>query len=155
VATTPADALDPIAVSGPERCVVGFVGFPTPFAAHATGILRRCGVEPVEFAELFSVCRVMQTLSMSAVVLDTHSLQLEHGSRPLEHLIALIASSAHGPASPTRLIVVTSTAMPPNLKHAFVSVDATFLPARRRTYREIAVVVRRLCDLPGRCCEGQ
>lgn len=131
-------------------CTVGFLGFPQPLPIKTRGVLERCGIQPVELAGVDAAARVLETLTMCAVALDTHRRELTRVDESLESFLRATSS----PLARTPLIVLTSTNLPADTRCRYLDAGAMFLPARHQTRRQLAFAVRLICGLPRGCCEA-
>lgn len=130
-------------------CLVGFLGFPQPLPVNTRGVLERCEIQPVELSGFDKACRVMETLTLGAVVVDTHRRELTRAEEPLARFLQV----ASRPEARTPLIVLTSVNLSSETRCLYLDAGARFLLARRQTRRQLATVIRRVCGRPGRCCE--
>jgi hypothetical protein len=133
--------------------VVALVGFPAPLPAGAKGVLERCSLRPLQCASVEQLNRILQTIAVDAIILDTHCEQLQWTSSALMQLLAGCRDSIAEFKIP--LVVLRSAGLSQSLSVAFEDAGAVFLPRYYQTYRQIAVVVRSLCGLPDGCCESQ
>jgi hypothetical protein len=135
-----------------DTCLVALVGFPTPLPTNVTRVLERCELAPLEFADAAEACRLLETLAVDAMVLDSHCSQLQRVGPSVMRLLKLSAVQHRAGTVRTPVVVLPSRRLSSELRLAFDEAGALFLPVHRQTYREIATVVRRLCGLPDGCC---
>ena len=136
----------------PATPVAAFVGLVQPLTSNAKGILRRCQLDAIEFACPTEACRIVRTIAPDALVVDSHHPELARMSTSAKGLLRELRTMTDG-GQPVPLLVLSSAELTSSLRAAFLSLGALLLPTRRQTYRQIAATLRRLCDLPGPCCE--
>lgn len=95
--------------------------------------------------------RILQSLAVDAIVLDSHHLELKWLSPPVARLLHVITVMRDREPRPP-LIVLTSAGLSGDLRRACGRAESVFLPAHLQSYRQIAAVVRRLCGLVDGCC---
>lgn len=130
-------------------CTIGFIGFPSPLPVKTRGVIERCGIQPIELAGLDIACRILSSLDMCAIVIDTHRRDLTNVN---ESLVRFLEASR---TVETRiaLIVLTSTRLPADTRCRYLEAGATFVSSREQSRRHLAAVARRACGLPPGCCE--
>jgi hypothetical protein len=136
---------------GPTNALIALIGFPQPLPKTAVGIFQRCGLSVVASNDLTHVARIMRTLALDAVVVDSHSPTLGDTRTALETLLRIRDECSHGRGSPP-LVVLTSDRCTRSVRSTLSEAATIQLPTNRQTYRELARVLRQLSGLAEPCC---
>jgi hypothetical protein len=130
-------------------CLVALVGLDHTLRANARGVLERCQLRVLEFTDPLEACRVLETITPEAVVLDSHHPDLKHQTEVTARLMRALSGNEN---QRVPLVILSSTGLSAGLQRTLIRAGGVFLPVRLQTYREIAAVVRRLCGLAESCC---
>jgi CheY-like chemotaxis protein len=136
---------------GPTDVLVALIGFPQPLPKNAIGIFRRCGLSLIASDDLEHVARIMRTLALDAVVVDSHSPRLGDIHSALEALLQIRQQGCRNGRVPP-LVVLTSENCTPSVRHLLTASATIPLPTSRQTYRELARLLRHLAGLEQPCC---
>lgn len=134
-----------------EDWLVALVGLRHSLGPIAKGILQRCQLRAFELPDLPEACRVLETITPDAIVLDSHHPDLQDASAAAVSLLRILKMH-HDERPRIPLVVLTSSGIKA-LRPTFVRAGAVLLPVHSQTYREIATVIRQLCGLPAGCCD--
>jgi CheY-like chemotaxis protein len=141
----------PIAHDRDELLVV-LVGLQHLVGSKGDGIFERCQLRVVEVPNPEDACRVLETISPDAIVLDSHHSELKRMAGAAVRLLRLLR--AHDPNKRhIPMVVLTSAGISVDLRRAFVNIGALMVPAHLQTHRQLAALIRRLCGLTEPCCE--
>ena len=75
------------------------MGLRHALGSNAKGVLERCQIRTLELTSPDEACRVLETLTPDAIVLDCHHAQLNYLSESADRLLEAIAAR-RGPAPP-------------------------------------------------------
>ena len=59
-----------------EECLLALVGLRHALGSNAKGVLERCQIRTLELTSPDEACRVLETLTPDAIVLDCHHAEL-------------------------------------------------------------------------------
>jgi hypothetical protein len=139
-----------ILTNAPTDVLVALVGFPHPLPKNAVGIFQRCGLSVFASDNLAKVARLMRTLELDALVVDTHSPHLGDIRSVMKRLLRIREACRRKNDLP--LVVLMSEKCTPTLRSTLAEASAVQLPTTRQTYRELARVLRQLSGLTDPCC---
>lgn len=140
-----------VADTAPER-VVMLVGFPIPRRQNRRGMFERCGLRAVEVLDLENACDFLQRLVPDAIVLDSHSAELQRLSGALFRLLALSTRTNDIPKP--KVVVLSSTRLSRELRYVYHAAGAVFVPWKSQTLRPLVRIVRHECGLRDDCCSS-
>lgn len=133
-----------------DDSLILIVGLCRPLPARSRRLLERCEVEAVEIPSPQDACRILQTVVPDLIVIDSRHPLLHQSSTVAANLVKTV-TFAHDFIH-TPLVVLDAAEVSEDVRSCWRRPGAVFLSTRGQTYRELAVVVRRLCGLPDRCC---
>ena len=133
--------------------VVALVGFATALTPYSLALLGRCGLSIVQYQGVESVCRLLETLAVDAIV-----LQGKHAKLPDESPEARALLEAHAKAQAAAnvripLLVFSSPKLSASARDFYAAAGAVVVPARDQTYRRLARLILELSGASGACCK--
>lgn len=139
-------------IKGPTDVFVALIGFRQPLPKNAVGIFRRCGLSLIASDDIEHVGRIMQTLALDALVVDSHSRRVGEIHAVLRQLLQLRHDTCRPGPLPS-VVVLTSHNCTPSVRSILNEASAVQLPTSRQTFRELARLLRKLTGLRDPCCE--